>query len=49
MIALLHPELLFDRQKIYRLPKFVGKTASKQPDTAIKMLVVYSQAARVVS
>lgn len=49
MITLLHPELLFDKQKIYRLPKFVGKIASKQPDTAIKMLVVYSQAAQLLA
>lgn len=49
MINLLQPHFLFEKQKIYRLPKFVEKTVSNKPDPAIKMLVVYSQAVEILA
>lgn len=49
MITIQYPELLFEKQKLYRLSKSVEKTSSNDPETAIGMLVVYSQAAKVLA
>jgi len=49
MIELQHPEFLFEKQKIYRFPKFVEKKKSNVPENEVKMLVVYSQSMKSMS